>query len=372
MLRKIALPPPYASSKPLNIETLNLSPPQSGEVLVKIKSAGLCHSDLSVINGNRVRPVPMAIGHEAAGIVEKIGDNVRNLSVGTRVILVFVPSCGECLPCATGRPALCEPGAVANGKGELLGGGIRWKDKDGNPIYHQLGVSAFSEYVVVSQKSCIPINLTEKEISYKEMALFGCGVLTGAGAVFNTAKVSPGSSVAVVGLGGVGLSSLMAAKTAGCTNLTAIDVNPAKLELAKSLGATQTFNPTTHDATAITDATGGFEYVFEMAGSVKALELAYAITARGGTTVTAGLPPPSAQLTLQALSLVAEERTLKGSYIGSAIPKRDVIRLIELWRSGVMPVEKLLDEEVDLEGLNAAFDRLASGEAIRQVLTFSN
>lgn len=369
VLRNVGLPRPYAQSKPLVIEELILDEPRAGEVLVQIKAAGLCHSDLSVIDGSRVRPVPMGIGHEAAGIVEKSAES--DLPVGTRVILVFIPSCGNCTPCATGRPALCVPGATSNGKGELLGGGTRWKDLQGAPVYHQLGVSAFSERVVVSKHSCVPIPYTEKELSYAEMALFGCGVLTGAGACFNTAKVAPGSSACVVGLGGVGLSALLALKATGATPIGACDLVEAKLELARKLGATHTFNPSKCSADDIKAATnGGFESVFEMAGSVPALELAYQITARGGTTVTAGLPHPSKTFSIPCANLVADEKTIKGSYIGSAVPKRDIPRMIAMYKQGYLPVDSLLDQEIRLDQINEAFDRLAEGKAVRQVIIF--
>jgi alcohol dehydrogenase len=363
---------PFAESRPLAIENLELQGPGPGEVLVRIKAAGLCHSDLSVIDGNRPRPMPMALGHEAAGIVEEIGRAAGDaegfdLAVGDHVVCVFVPSCGHCTPCAEGRPALCEPGAVANAAGTLLAGSSRLHRSDGTSVHHHLGVSAFSEYVTVSRRSLVRIG---PELPLVDAALFGCAVLTGVGAVVNTARVPVGASVAVIGLGGVGLSSLLGAIAAGAREVIAIDLSDDKLAFASELGATSTFNARDPECVAqIRSATnGGVEYAFELAGSVPALDLAYTITRRGGTTVTAGLPAPDARLGLPPVSLVAEERTLKGSYIGTAVPSRDIPRYIELYRRGRLPVDRLLTGTLALDDINVAFDRLRSGRAVRQVI----
>jgi alcohol dehydrogenase len=359
--------PPYAASRPLRVETLELDPPSPGEVLVRIEAAGLCHSDLSVINGDRPRPTPMALGHEAAGIVLETGPGVDDLVRGDHVVCVFVPSCGHCGPCAEGRPALCEPGAAANGAGTLLGGGRRLRRPDGTPVHHHLGVSGFAEHATVSRRSLVKI---DPELPLEEAALFGCAVLTGVGAVVNTADVRAGASVAVVGLGGVGLCSLLGALAAGARDVVAVDLNPDKLAFARQLGATATFDARDPDcAEQVRSATGGgVEHAFELAGSVKALELAYRITRRGGTTVTAGLPPPTATLRLPAVGLVAEERTLKGSYIGTAVPSRDIPRYIQLYRRGRLPVDRLVSGTLSLDEINLGFDRLHEGTAIRQVV----
>src|SRR3712207_5892319 len=210
---------PYATSRPLVIEEVELDPPGPGEVLVKIAAAGLCHSDLSVIDGNRPRPMPMALGHEAAGVVEELGSGVEDLQPGDHVVMVFVPSCGHCLPCSEGRPALCEPGAAANTAGTLLSGARRLH-RNGQVVNHHLGVSAFAEYATVSRRSLVKI---DPELPLDEAALFGCAVLTGVGAVINTAKISAGSSVAVIGLGGVGLSAMLGAVAAGARRVVAVD-----------------------------------------------------------------------------------------------------------------------------------------------------
>jgi Zn-dependent alcohol dehydrogenase len=367
VLNEMGAPAPYAQSKPLKIETIELDPPGPGEILVKIAAAGLCHSDLSVIEGNRPRPMPMALGHEAAGVVEDIGPGVDDLRKGDHVVMVFVPSCGHCLPCSEGRPALCEPGAAANGAGTLLSGAKRLH-RNGQDINHHLGVSGFAEYATISRRSCVKV---DRELPLDEAALFGCAVLTGVGAVINTAKVPAGTTVAVVGLGGVGLSSILGAVASGASRVVAVDLSDEKLGLARQLGATDTFNAGSPDAAnEIREAVkGGVEYAFEMAGSVRALDLAYKITRRGGTTVTAGLPPPSHTLALSPVNLVAEERTLKGSYIGTCVPVRDLPRYVDLYRRGKLPVDRLMSKHLRLEEINEGFDLLAQGKVVRQVVT---
>lgn len=366
VLQRIGAPAPYAKSRPLAIEEVELEEPGAGEILVRIEAAGLCHSDLSVINGDRPRPLPMVLGHEAAGVVEELGPGVSDLGVGDHVVLVFVPSCGHCLPCRTGRPALCEPGALANGQGTLLSGARRLRLK-GAPVNHHVGVSAFAERAVISRHSAIRI---DPALPFEEAALFGCAVLTGVGAVVNTARVEPGAAVAVVGLGGVGLNALLAAQLVGARSIVAVDLHDDKLALARQLGASATFRAGAPDCVeqvrAATD--GGVDYAFEMAGSVKAMDLAYRVTRRGGTTVSAGLSHPDHDFALKHVGLVAEERTVKGSYIGSCVPERDLPRFVALYRQGRLPVDRLMSERVGFDGLNAAFDRLAGGHTVRQLL----
>ena len=361
---------PYAKSKPLSIEEVELKAPGPGEILVRMGAAGLCHSDLSVINGDRPRPTPMALGHEAAGVVEALGAGVDDLKKGDHVVLVFVPSCGHCAPCAEGRPALCEPGAVANTAGTLLSGERRIFRTDGKPVHHHMGCSAFAEAAVVSRRSAVKI---DPELPLDEAALFGCAVLTGVGAVVNTAQVRAGSTVTVIGLGGVGLASLLGAEASGARAIVAIDMSDEKLALAKSLGATHTFNATDPDLVQkVKDATkGGVDFAIEMAGSVRAFETAYKITRRGGTTITAGLPPPTATWAMPSTNLVAEERTIKGSYIGTCVPSRDLPRYIDLYRQGKLPVNKLMSGRMKLEDINEGFDLLHDGKAVRQVVTFA-
>lgn len=373
VLHALGAEQPYAETKPLVIEEVELAPPGPGEVLVEVKAAGLCHSDLSVINGSRPRPTPMVIGHEAAGTVAECGPGVDDLKAGDKVVMVFVPSCGSCLPCAEGRPALCEPGADSNTAGTLLSGERRLERPGATPettLHHHMGVSAFAEYAVVSRRSLIKVE--DEELSHEEAALFGCAVLTGVGAVVNTAQVPPGSSVAVLGLGGVGLNALLGAKLSGARHIIAMDLQDSKLNLASELGATGTVNAADENAIeAVKEMTGGgVDFAFELAGSVKAMEQAYRVTRRGGTTVSAGLPHPDHRWDLQQVNMVAEERTIKGSYIGSCVPMRDIPRYIELYRQGQLPVDRLMSDVISLEEINTGFDRLAAGKTVRQVIRF--
>ena len=368
VLETIGAPAPYAQSQPLRVQEVELDPPGPGEVLVRIRAAGLCHSDLSVINGNRPRPVPMVLGHESAGEVVECASDVRDLKPGDRVVLVFVPSCGGCVPCAEGRPALCEPGAVSNTAGTLLSGERRLHI-GATALNHHTGVSCFAEYAVVSRRSCVKL---EAELSHAEAALFGCAVLTGVGAVITPARLQAGQTAAVLGLGGVGLNALLAAVACGAREIVAIDVNDDKLALARELGATLTVNARDADAAAqVRSATrGGVDFAFEMAGSIQAMELAYAITRRGGTTITAGLPNPAQRFSFSPVSLVGEERTLRGSYIGSSVPVRDIPRYGDLYQRGKLPVNRLMGEQIALADINAGFDRLDTGHSLRDVVVF--
>lgn len=369
VLNKIGHERPYQTSQPLTIEELELEAPGDNEVLVQIRAAGLCHSDLSVIDGNRPRPVPMALGHEAAGIVKQVGAGVRDLAEGDHVVAVFVPSCGHCAPCAEGRPALCEPAARTNNAGTLVSGDHRLHRADGSPVNHHLGVSAFADHAVVSRDSLVKV---DPRLPLKHAALFGCAVLTGVGAAINSAGIKAGQSVAVVGLGGVGLNSVLGALVAGASEVIAIDLDENKLRLAEELGATATFNSGEADSVSrVKEATGGgVDCAIEMAGSEKALEYAYQITRRGGITVTGGLAHPERKVAIQQVSLVAEERTLKGSYVGSCVPVRDVARYVRLFQNGSLPVDKLLTHTLTLDEINEGFERLATGEAVRQVIEF--
>ena len=361
-------PRPYAESRPVEVTEVNLDPPGPGEVLVQIKAAGVCHSDLSVVNGNRKRHVPMVLGHEAAGIIAEVGPGVTSVKPGDHIVFIFAPSCGHCEPCLSGRPGICGPGTQANAEGRLLGGSQRLS-LNGTPINHQSGVSCFAEYAVASEHSVIKI---DDSLPLDEAALFSCAVITGVGAVLNTAQVPPGATVCVVGLGGVGLNALLAAKMLGAKRIVAIDLLDSKLALARQLGATDTFNANDpHCVVDMRDATsGGTEFTFEAAGTVEAMGIAYQVTRRGGTTVSSGLSHPDHNVAIQHLSLVAEERTLKGSYMGSCVPMRDIPRYIHLYQQGQLPVDKLLSERIQLDDINAAFDKLDRGETIRQVIVF--
>lgn len=370
VLFDMGLPRPFANSKPVKIKEIEVDPPGFDEVLVKVSAAGLCHSDLSVVNGNRPRAMPMVLGHEGSGIVAAIGEGVKNFEIGDHVVFVFVPSCGNCIPCKEGRPALCEPGLAAGGSGTLLSGEKRFK-LDGNFINHQVGVSCFSEFTVVSSKSLVKV---EKTLPLDEAALFGCAVITGAGAVFNTANIRAGSTVAVVGLGGTGLAALIGAKAAGASKIIGIDLLQDKLDIAKQIGAHEVYKA--DDPSLVenlkNNTKGGVNYSFECVGSEKAMELAYKILKRGGTTVSSGLSHPDKNFSIQHVDLVAGEKVIKGSFLGSCVPERDIPAYIELYKSGRLEVDRLMSNHISLDQINEGFDKLSEGSTVRQVIMFND
>lgn len=367
VLRERTTITPYRKSKPLSIETVSLREPQEGELLVKIKAAGLCHSDLSVINGDRPRPLPMVLGHEAAGVVVKVGARVADVGLGDHVILTL-PSCGNCLQCNSGRAVLCDEGIKANTEGTLLNGGVHLADSEGKQIYHHLGISAFAEYAVVSQHSVIPI---DKTLPFDVAAVFGCAVITGVGAIINRAKLRPEHSVLILGLGGIGLAALMAATAIKAKMIIVVDQNSEKLKIAQKLGATHTF---VMQESAIEDmkalCPGGVDVAADFTGSAQALEFAFQTTKRGGMTLSAGLPPPDAKITINPTKLVAEERKLVGSYLGSGIPQKDIQDYIKMYQEGRLPVDQLITHRINFDDINLGFDRLQEGQAIRQIIMF--
>ena len=352
-------PRPYASHGPLDVVPLDLAPPKPGELLVRIDAAGLCHSDLSVINGDRPRPMPMALGHEAAATVLALGDpDERQFAVGDRVVLVFLPSCGECVACLSGEGYLCAPAAAANGAGVLMRGGRRLSEC-GHEVNHHLGVSAFASHAVIDKRSAVKV---DGDIPPEVAALFGCAVLTGVGAVMNSAKVAPGESLLVYGLGGVGLAAVLGALASGAQPVMAVDPSPEKRALALELGAAMAVAP------GDTERLPKPDVVIETVGKAEVLAEAYGMARRGGRIVTVGLPNPAARLDISALSLVADHKTLMGSYMGASIPARDIPRYVALWRAGRLPVERLMTSVSPLSEINTLLDRLADGSAIRQIV----
>ena len=361
VLEELGRPGPWATTRPLTVGELELAPPGPGEVLVEIGAAGVCHSDLSVVNGNRARPVPMLLGHEASGRVTALGDGVTDLAVGQQVVMTFLPRCGECAGCATGGRMPCGPGSASNASGELLGGGRRLT-RDGSPVHHHLGVSAFATHAVVDARSVVAVG---DDVPADVAAVLGCAVLTGGGALVNAAPPEPGQSVMVVGLGGVGMAALLTAVALGAGDVVAVDGVAAKRERARELGATFVLDPSEVASSGIR-----CDVVIEAAGNARAFETALAATAPGGRTVTVGLPPPDALASISPLLLVAEARTVIGSYLGSAVPSRDIPVFAEWWREGRLPVEALVSSRIDLDGVNAAMDELAAGTALRQIIEF--
>ena len=366
VLYEQGLPRPYTESRPLRIEEVELDPPGPGEVLIEIAAAGLCHSDLSTIENLRPRPLPIIIGHEGAGIVRECGPGVRGLAPGDHVVALFVTSCGECRDCVRGKPNICASSFAARAKGTLPSGARRLKRLDGAAVNHNSGLSLFAEYAVVTAESVVKIG---QDIPLEDAALFGCAVMTGAGAVFNTARLRPGEDVAVVGLGGVGMSALLGAVAGGASRIIAVDRSAEKLALARQWGATDTFLADEGCVEAVREATGGgVDTVIETAGVLPALELSVAITARGGQTITAGLPHVQARFAFSPFALVSEERSIRASYMGSCVPRRDLPMMLDLYRRGKLPVDRLRSGFVSLEEMNLGFERLAEGSVLRQIL----
>lgn len=368
VLHKIGHERPYTQSKPLTIEEVELDPPGFEEVLIKIKAAGICHSDLSVVDGNRPRPVPMVLGHEASGVIEEVGEHVTDFKKGDHVVFAFLPTCGHCKFCQSGRPALCEPGAKANNDGTLLNGD-RKIHKDGKYYYHHIGVSGFADYTVASIHSLVKI---DKEIPFEVAALFGCAVMTGVGAVVHTGEFHAGESVLVVGLGGVGLAAIMGANAAGASKIIAADISESKLKLAKDFGVDAFVNSADDKALdQVKELTNnGVDLSVEFAGAMPALDFAFNATARGGRTVTGALPNPKERYSLNPLTLVGQEKSLKGCYLGSCVPRVDIPNFMQMYKAGRLPVDKLITHRIKLEDINEGFERLAAGEAIRQVILF--
>ena len=356
---------PYADTVPLRIAELDLAPPRPGELLVRIDAAGLCHSDLSVINGDRPRPMPMALGHEAVATVLALGDTGdATIAVGDRVVLAFLPACGGCERCLSGEGYLCGVGAAANGVGELIGGGCRLSEND-RDVRHHLGVSAFATHAVIDRRSAVKI---PSDIPPEIAALFGCAVLTGVGAVLNSAALRAGESIAIYGLGGVGLAAVLGALAGGGQPIAVTDPSPEKRALALELGATVAVAPDGAEDAIVVAIGGKPDVVIETVGKAPVLAKAYSLARRGGRVVTVGLPNPSEMLSIPAVSLVADGKTLMGSYMGSSIPSRDIPRYIALWRAGRLPVERLLTSVSPLAEINPLLDRLAAGQAIRQIV----
>ncbi|MER6508304.1 alcohol dehydrogenase catalytic domain-containing protein [Nonomuraea sp. NPDC001636] len=360
VLEEIGRSRPYAESRPLTVCDLELDPPGPGELLVRVEVAGVCHSDLSVVDGNRVRPVPMLLGHEAAGVVEQAGPGVDDLAPGRRVVMTFLPRCGGCAGCATEGVTPCVPGSAANNDGTLLSGAVR-QHRDGVAVLHHLGVSAFATHVVVDRRSVVPV---DPDVPAEVAALLGCAVLTGGGAVLNAGRPRPGQTVTVVGLGGVGMAALLTALALDDVRVIGVDANPAKLAMARELGAHEVYGPD--------ELTGEADVVVEAAGSARAFETAVTATAPGGRTVSVGLPAPGARASISPLALVAGGRSIIGSYLGSALPARDIPVFARMWREGRLPVERLVSARIGLAAVNEAMDQLADGAALRQLIVFDD
>lgn len=352
---------------PLEVADLALDDPRPGEVRVRIVAAGVCHSDLHVQRGEWILPTPMVMGHEGSGVVSAVGEGVTRLTVGDHVILSWVAACGRCRHCLAGHPARCELFAtVVAPLGVLYDGTTRlhWK---GRPVHHYLGVSSFAEEVVVPESGAIRIR---RDVPLDVMALIGCAVATGIGAVQRTAQVPPGASVVVIGCGGVGLSVVQGARLAKAGQIIAVDVISMKLDVARSMGATHTFDASTGDAVAaVRDlSAGGADFVFDAIGKIATTEQAIAMLGLGGAAVIVGLPPTGAKATFEPLLLAEADQRILGSNYGSVRPQEDFPAMVELYARGELKLVELVSGRRPLEEASAALDDLATGRVLRTLL----
>lgn len=354
----------YEFNTPLVVEELELDPPKAGEVLVRMAASGVCHSDLHVVQGIHPTALPVVLGHEGAGVVEEVGPGVADLAAGDHVLLSWLPYCGRCRHCVRGRPNRCENVAWYD---STMEDGTCRLHRDGKPIHHY-NTSSFAERSVVPARTAIRV---DPALPLTELALMGCAVMTGVGAVLNTARVRPGDSVAVVGCGGVGLNVVQGARIAGATAILAVDTVPAKLELARELGATHTVDAGAGDPaeSVLGLVPGGVDHAFEALGRPETIETTVRLTGRGGQAVLIGMAPPEARVPLDALTLTLEERCIRGSWYGSCVPLRDFPLLVELYRDGRLRLDSLI-ETCTLDEVNQAFERMEAGETARSVIVY--
>ncbi len=353
----------YEQKKPLVVDEIEVDEPHAGEVLVRMAAAGVCHSDLHVIEGLWPAPLPLVMGHEGAGIVERVGDSVTLVAPGDHVIFSWVPSCGVCRNCVAGRPYLCTAGPLM----AMKDGTTRFH-KGNQRMFHQTAVSAFSEYTVTHETALVKIR---DDMPLEKAALIGCGVMTGVGAVMNTAKVQIGSSVAVFGCGGVGLSVVQAADMAGAHPIIAVDVLDNKLEMAKRLGATHLVNSTKEDvAKRILEINGrGVDFAFEAIGLPEVVSKAFDVIDAAGTALMVGMPPVGAIVPVSGFGLLIG-KTLKGAYYGSTRFRIDMPALVDLYMAGKLKLDEMITNTYPLSQINDAVEALRRGEVARSVIKF--
>lgn len=358
-----------ALNEPLIIRNdVEIEPPRAGEVQVRVTAAGVCHSDLSFQDGTIPTCLPVVLGHEGTGVVEAVGAEVDGLSTGDRVIFSWVPQCGRCWFCVRRQPHLCRTAEVVMVSGGLLDGTPRLR-LDGQPLFQMLGTGTFAERSVLAASALVR---APDDLDPPLAALLGCGVLTGVGAALNTAAISEGDSVAVLGCGGTGLSVVQGARIAGAGAVIAVDVNRDKLELAERLGATDVVDASRRDAvSAVMGLTGerGADVAFEVVGTEATIERAISMTRRGGQAVLVGIPPLGATVGVPAMqAVILQARTIKGCWYGSADVRRDIPRLVELHQQGLLQLEPLISGRLGLEDVNRALESLRAGQATRTVI----
>lgn len=354
----------------LTIETIELAPPKATEVLVCVHAAGVCHSDLHTLRGELRATPPVVLGHEGAGIVEQVGARVTRCKPGDRVLVNWVPADGTCQTCLNGYPNLCERLAKTTFQGLLPEGTSRLTTVDGLALKHYLSASTMSERIVIDESSAIPF---PSDVPFDVAAITGCAIATGVGAVTNTAHVVPGSSAAVIGCGGVGLSMIMGCKLAGCYPIIAVDVMDRKLEFARQLGATETLNALQCDVVATLRSLTriGPDYVFDSVGSGITIAQALQAVRPAGAAVVAGMHAAKLDVSIPAGNLIFQNKRLLGSFFGSMRPLVDLPKLIELYRAGRLPVNDLITQRYSLDQVAQAFGDMEAGTIARGVIVFS-
>ena len=366
MIRKAKAVLCRSHNQPVVVEQISVDAPKRGEVAVRLGACGVCHSDLSAINGTIALPLPLVLGHEGAGVVEEVGEGVSDLAPGDHVVFSFIYMCGKCRFCVAGRPVLClEQGKALT---TTLEGTPRVHDAKGVPLGIFSGCGSMAQYATVSAENLIKI---DPKIPLDCAALVGCGVTTGVGAVFNTAKVEPGASVAVFGCGGVGLSAIQGAVIAGARRIIAIDTLAPKLEMAKKFGATDTILFKDDPVKELKKLTGGGpDYAFECVGSGELAATAYRAIRRGGLAVVVGVAKPSDSTAIRTMTLPFEEKTITGSYFGSCVPRVDFPRLLSLYLAGRLKLEELITRRYSIDEAPQAFADLQTGKNARGVIVF--
>ncbi len=358
----------YAPETPFVIEELDLQEPQAGEVLVNMKAAGVCHSDWHLVTGDTSHPLPVVPGHEGAGVVAAIGPGVARVKVGDQVALNWAPNCGECFYCLRNRPSLCQTFVEPIWAGTMMDGTTRFS-KGSRSVYHFSALACFSEHIVVPDVCCIPI---DHDVPAEIAALIGCAVTTGVGAVLNTARIEPGSIVAVIGAGGVGLNIIMGAKLAGAARIIAVDSQEAKGDLALSFGATDFILNRAETNAEVRRLTGGrgADYVFEAVGTTGLQEQALEMTRPGGTAVLVGISPMGSGTNLPGAILTRQEKTVTGSYYGTANTARDFPLYADLYKNRKLDLDRLVSNRFDLDQINAAYAEMLKGETARGLIVF--
>lgn len=355
-------------NQPVVVETIEVASPRAGEVMVKLAACGVCHSDLSATNGTIPFPPPVILGHEGAGVVVETGPGVSDFAVGDHVLSSFVTMCGVCRYCSVGRPALCDVGAKT--LYTLPTGDLRTSDAAGAPLNIFSGLGVMAEYATVSTRSVVKI---PQDAPLRQAALVGCGVMTGFCAATNTARVAPGDVVAVFGCGGVGLSAIQGAAVAGAGMIVAVDIDDFKLELARLMGATHTVNSKGDENLVKTLkklTNGGVDVALECVGSGALAATAYGAARRGGKAVVVGVAPPKDTTSIRTASITFEEKTLMGSYFGSARPREDAPRILGLYKSGRVKLDELVTRTYSIEEAPQAFADLEAGRNARGVIVF--